>query len=163
MKKIKRLIIIGAMVMAAGATSVTAFAASSYSTPAEALAGLTGRTVEDVTAERYETGKTYGTIANDAGKLEEFQAEMLQIKKDLLAKRVEAGLITQAQADEIVAAIEKNQANCEGTGLAGIGKNMGMGFGRMQGNGLGYGQGSGSDYGQGIRGFGQCGGICQVQ
>ena len=72
MKKMKKFVMAGAMVLTIGAASATAFAASSYDTPAEALAGLTGKSVEDVTAERYETGKTYGTMANDEGKLEDF-------------------------------------------------------------------------------------------
>lgn len=151
MKNIKKLILAGAVILAVGTTTATAFAASPYNTPAEALAGLTGRTVEDVTAERLETEKTYGTLASDAGKLEEFSDEMLQIKKDIMADRVEAGLITQEQADEIMAAIEENQAACDGTGSGRTGQRMGAGFGGMQGNG------------QGNRGFGQCGGSCQVQ
>lgn len=151
MKKIKQLIMAGAMALTVGAASVTAFAASSYSTPAEALAGLTGKSVEDVTAERFETGRNYGAMANDAGKLEEFHSEMLQIKKDALADRVAAGLITQEKADEIIAAMEKNQAYCNGTGSLGAGQRMGMGFGGMKGNG------------QGDRGFGQCGGVLQAQ
>lgn len=161
MKKFRKAIMTGAVVMMVGAASVTAFAASSYSTPAEAVAGLTGRTVEDVTAERYETGKTYGTIADDAGKLEEFQTEMLQIKKDILADRVEAGLMTQERADAILAAIEENQATCDGTGSLGNGQRMGAGFGGKYGNGQGYGQGQG--YGRGMNGYGQCGGFCQAQ
>ncbi|HVI39178.1 MAG TPA: hypothetical protein VM577_00835 [Anaerovoracaceae bacterium] len=60
-------------------------------------------------AERSETGKTYGTIANDAGKLEEYQTEMLQIKKDVLAEKVAAGLITQERVEGIAAAVENNQ------------------------------------------------------
>lgn len=151
MKNFKKLIIVGAVVTMVGAASVTAFAASSYSTPAEAVAGLTGRTLEDVTSERYETGKTYGTIANDAGKLDEFQTEMLQAKKDILASRVEAGSITQERADEIIAVVENNQATCDGTGSLKAGQRMSAGFGRMNGNG------------QGMRGFGQCGGLYQEQ
>lgn len=153
MKNMKKLILAGAVILAVGATTATAFAASPYNTPAEALAGLTGRTVEDVTAERLETEKTYGTLASDAGKLDEFRDEMLQVKKDIVADRVEAGLITQEQADEIIAAIEENQASCNGAGSGRIGQKMGAGFGGMQGNGNG----------QGNRGFGQGGGICQVQ
>ena len=155
MKNFKKLIIVGAVVTMVGAASVTAFAASSYTAPAEAVAGLTGRTVADVTSERYETGKTYGTIANDAGKLEEFQSEMLQAKKDILASRVEAGSITQERADEIITAIENNQSTCDGTGSFRTGQRMGAGFGSMNGNGQGQ--------GQGMRGFGQCGGLCQAQ
>jgi hypothetical protein len=159
MRKMKKFVMAGAMILTIGAASATAFAASSYNTPAEALAGLTGKSVEDVTAERYETGKTYGTIANDAGKLEDFQSEMLQIKKDILAQRVKDGTMTQERADEILAAIEENQAYCDGTGQAGFGRGSGAGFG--QGAGAGYGMMRG--YGQGGRGLGQCGGWYQAQ
>jgi len=165
MKKIKKLVLAGAVIFTVSATTATAFAASSYNNPAEALAGLTGKTVEAVSAERYESGKTYGTLANEAGKLEEFQTEMLQIKKDILADRVEAGLMTQERADEIIAAIEENQALCDGTGSGRIGREMGAGFGSANGNGQGQGAGFGGmrGNGQGARGFGQCGGICQAQ
>ena len=141
MTKLKKIVALGAMVLAIGATSVTVFAASNYNTPAEALAGLTGRTVESVTVERSKTGKTYGTIANEAGKLTEFKAEILEIKKDALTEKVTAGTITQEKADEIIAALEANQANCDGTGTARIGQKMGAGFGGMRGNGQGRGQG----------------------
>ena len=159
MKKMRKFVMAGAMILTIGAASATTFAASSYDTPAEALAGLTGKSVEDVTAERYETGKTYGTMANDAGKLEDFQTEMLQIKKDILAQRVKDGTMTQERADEILAAIEENQANCDGTGQARLGRGSGAGFG--QGAGAGYGMMRG--YGQGGRGSGQCGGWYQAQ
>lgn len=151
MTKFKTLVTLGAMVLLVGATSVTAFAASNYSTPAEALAGLTGKTVESVIAERSETGKTYGTIANDSGKLEEFKAEMIEVKTDALADKVAAGLLTQERADEIIAALENNQASCDGTGTNRMGQRMGAGFGGMGANGQGNG------------GFGQCGGFNQVQ
>ena len=147
MTKFKKIAAIGAMVLIVSATSLTAFAASKYSSPAEAVAGLTGQTVESVITERADTGKTYGTIAKDAGKLEEFKAENLQIKKDALAQKVAAGTMTQAKADEIIAAIEKNQVNCDGTGSAKIGQKMGAGFGIMNGNGQGRGQ-SGAGCGQ---------------
>ncbi len=159
MKKIRKFVMAGAMILTIGAASATAFAASSYDTPAEVLAGLTSKSVEDVTAERYETGKTYGTMANDAGKLEDFQTEMLQIKKDILVQRVKDGTMTQERADEILAAIEENQANCDGTGQARLGRGSGAGFG--QGAGAGYGMMRGN--GEGGRGFGQCGGWNQAQ
>lgn len=155
MTKLKKIAIIGASIIVIGAMSVTAFAAS-YRTPAEAVAALTGKTVDSVIAERAETGKTYGTIAKDAGKLDEFKASALQIKKDALAARVAAGTMTQERANEIIAALEQNQANCDGTGTARIGKNMGAGFGGMSGNGQGRGQGQG---GMG-RGQGTCDGSC---
>lgn len=156
MTKLKKTLVSGAMALAICAASLTAFAAVKYGSPAEAVAALTGKTVESVTALR-QTGKTYGTIAKEAGKLTEFQLEMIEIKKDILSKKVAAGVMTQAQADEIIAALEKNQETCDGTGSARIGRKMGAGFGGMNGTGQGRGMG-----GQG-RGQGACTGTCLAQ
>jgi len=75
--------------------------------------------------------------------LEEFKKENLEIKKDILAQKVKAGKITQAQADAIIKKLEDNQATCDGTGSAKIGKSMGAGFGQGQGQGRGQGGGRG--------------------
>ncbi|MEI6602905.1 MAG: DUF2680 domain-containing protein, partial [Clostridia bacterium] len=147
MTSMKKILFTGAVLVAIGATSITAFAASVYNTPAEAVAGLTGKTVAQVTEERQTTGKTYGTIAKDAGKLDAFKKANLQTKKDILAARVAAGTLTQAKADEIIKALEANQATCDGTGSAKIGQSMGAGFGRGQGRGQGGGQGGGCGLG----------------
>ncbi|MEM1483632.1 DUF2680 domain-containing protein [Oscillospiraceae bacterium PP1C4] len=147
MKLIKKSAIITTVVAAIALTSVSAFAASTYSTPAEAVAGLTGRTTESVIAERTETDKTYGTIANDAGKLAEFKKEVLEIKKDALSARVAAGQMTQEQADAAIKAIEENQLTCDGTGSA----RNGMGGGCGLGNGQGKGMGGGRGFGGGLR------------
>lgn len=154
MTNFKKYFAIGTLALALFTT--TAFAAASYQTPAEAVAGLTGKTVEDIISQKNETGKTYGTIAKDAGKLEEFKKEMLAVKKQMLDEKVAAGTMTQKQADEIYAALVENQAACDGTGNARIGKSMGAGFGGMMGQGKGRGQGRGM--GQGL-----CNGTCQVQ
>lgn len=148
MKSMKRLVITGVAVFTLTAGSLTAFAASQYSTPAEAVAGLTGREVQSVIDERAQTGKTYGTIANEAAVLDEFKKEMLETKKDTLDARVSAGTMTQEQADAIIARIEVNQANCDGTGI-GCGRN-----GADYGRGAGFGQGRGQDgrgMGNGLR------------
>lgn len=110
-------------------TSVTAFAAASYSTPAEAAAGI--------------TGKSYGAIANEAGKLEEFKAEMLEMKKARISALTADGKITQEQANTILQMLESRQAVCNGTGnnQGGCGAACGMGFGRGQ-NGRGRRQNS---------------------
>jgi len=146
MKTMKKLVVTGVAVFTLAIGSVTAFAASQYSTPAEAVAGLTGREVQSVIDERTQTGKTYGSIANEAGALDEFKVEMLEMKKDTLAARVAAGTMTQEQADAIIARIEANQANCDGTGagcgLNGAGCGMGTGFGQGRGQG-GRGMGNG--------------------
>lgn len=155
MFKHKKLAMLLTVILVIGVTTITAFAAG-YKTPAEVVAGLTGKTVEAVTAERADTGKTYGTIANEAGKLDAFKAEMLETKKAYLADQVAAGKITQARADEIIAAIEANQENCDGTGSGRIGRGMGAGFGRGMGgrmmggtgNRAGCGMGAGAVSGQ---------------
>lgn len=156
MTNFKKYVVLGAVVLAMGATTLTAFAASNYSTPAEAAAGLTGNTVEDIIAVKSETGKTYGTIAKDAGKLEEFKDEMIAVKKQILDEKVAAGTMTQEEADKIIIAIEENQLTCDGTGAARSGKMMGAGFGGMMGQGRGQGKGLGN--GQGLRN-----GTCQIQ
>ena len=157
---LKKFAVAGLAVMMLGSLSVGAFA-SNYKTPTEAIAGITGRSVESVQADRAE-GKTYCTIATDAGKLEEYQKEMLSIKKDLLDARVASGQLTKAQADEIYAVIEQRQAACDGTACSqgnGCGLGGGLGCGVQQGGGCGA-QGAGR--GMGIGGMGLRDGSCYV-
>ncbi|NTV89049.1 MAG: DUF2680 domain-containing protein [Clostridiales bacterium] len=145
-RNFKRVIAIVVAVLVLG-TAGAAFAAT-YKTPAEIVAGLTGQTTEQVFAERAE-GKTYGTIANDAGKLEEFKAQILAQKKAILDQRVKDGTLTQAQADAAYNAIAANQAICDGTG-SGIGMGCGAGYGTGTGScGLGGGMSGGMGRGAG--------------
>jgi len=104
------------------------------------VAGLTGQSVEEITAQRA-AGTTYRTIAQEAGKLDEFKTENLVQKKVLVDQRVKDGNLTQAQADQIYNSIEANQATCDGTGSAGIDQRNGAGFGQGQGMGIGAGAG----------------------
>jgi len=129
MNKLKKIAIAGAVILTVSSMSATVFAKSIYNSPAEAAAGLTGKTLEEVVAEKAETGKTYGKIAEESGKLEEFKSEMLEVKKDKLAESVTAGTMTQEKADEILAKIKDAQANCDGTNPKRIGKANGAGFG----------------------------------
>jgi len=147
MKTIKNLALMGALVLAVSATTVTAFAASNYMTPAEITAGLTGRTVENVVAEKFENGTTYGQLAENAGKIDEFKNQMLENKKAILSQRVFEGTMTQEESDEIIAALEKNQTTCDGTGSSKIGQTFGANFGGMMGNGQGHGKGLGNGQG----------------
>ena len=162
MKNMKKKLTAAAAVLTVGLLGVTAFATSEYKTPAEVAAGVTGRTVESVTEERAETGKTYGTIASEDGKLAEFKDGVLELRKDQLSDRVADGSMTQAQADEVLAAIEENQAVCDGTGSAGVGRGFGLGCGDAAAcgeNGVCTGEARGS--GNGYRGNGGvCGGTC---
>ncbi|MGE4272150.1 MAG: hypothetical protein AB7E31_04680 [Desulfitobacterium sp.] len=127
----------------------TAYAAE-LKTPADIVAGLTGKAVTEVTAERA-TGKTYGTIANDAGQLEAFKAEMILQKKAILDERVANGTLTQERATQIYDAIQANQATCDGTNPAQIGRANGVGFGQGMMQGQGQMQGRGQGMGQGMR------------
>lgn len=156
MKIIKKLVVTGVAILTVATMSVTAFAASQYKTSAEVVAGLTGRDVQAVIDEKIVTGKTYGTIANEAGVLDEFQKEMAEIQKDTLAARVANGTMTQEQADAILQTIEEKRATCDGTGTGNnIGRSTGAGFGMGGGQGRGAGQGrglgQGGGQGQGLR------------
>ena len=145
-----------------GMLGIVGVASASYATgattPAGIVSALTGKSVEAVTAERA-AGKTYGTIANDAGKLDEFKTENLAAKKALLDQRVTDGTLTQAQADATYKSLETNQATCDGTGSAGIGQRSGAGFGQGMGMGAGAGtvqrNGRGRGMNTGINGSAQ--------
>ena len=143
MKNFKKLIAVATIV---GSLGVVGVAGASYATgattPAGIVSALTGKSVEAVTAERA-AGTTYGTIAKDAGKLEEFKTETLVQKKAMLEQRVTDGTITQEQADTMVKSMETNQATCDATGSAKIGQKSGMGFGQGGGQHSGGGMGRG--------------------
>lgn len=156
MKKMIAVIAVAGVLGTAGA----AYAAA-VKTPADIAAALTGKTIEAVNEERA-GGKTYGTIANDAGKLDEFKAQMLEQKKAILDQKVKDGDLTQAQADEIYNNIKERQATCDGTGSAMNGRKNGTGIGQASGTGRGRGLGrsAGAGLGTGLgMGSGICGGI----
>ena len=128
--------------------STAAYAATK--TPSQIASGLTGKTEAVVIAERA-AGKTYVTIAKDAGKLTEFKSQMLVEKKAVLDLRVKDKTLTRAQADKILTSIEANQATCDGTGSAGIGRKNGVGLGLGTGTGCGMGMRAGRGSGTGMR------------
>ena len=154
MKSLKKITTFGAVAFVIGVTSITGFAASIYNTPAEAVAGLTEKTLESVIAEKIETDATYGSMAADAGVLDAFKVEVLKIKKDQLTEQVEAGTLTQERADAIIERIEENQLDCDGTGSEQIGQQEGARFG-SDGEGQGLGRsGYGLGQGRGSKGLG---------
>ncbi|MCE5196273.1 MAG: hypothetical protein LLG09_03990 [Negativicutes bacterium] len=140
MTNLKKVFALTAMVFTISAGSLSVYAASNYNTPAEALAGLTGRTYESVTAERSNTGTTYGGIASAAGVLTEFKFELLEMQKDQLAAKVAAGSLTQSEADSLLVTMQEQQASCTGEGS---GIKAALGMGRMSGNQQQIGAGSG--------------------
>lgn len=137
MKKIKTFAL--AMAVVSTLSSSIVFAAVTTKSPAEITSGLTGKTVAQVTQEKA------------AGKLDEFKAESLKQKKQILDQRVAEGKLTQEKADEIYNALKTNQENCDGAGGGSIGKMNGIGFGQGQGMGKGAGQGNGMDRGAGMK------------
>ena len=142
LKKLTAVLVVVGMFAAAGAVY------AAVSSPADIAAGLTGKSVEDLYKERA-AGKTYGAIASEAGKLEEFKTQMIEQKKAILDERVKEGRLTQAQADEIYKNIQDNMANCDGTANGGqIGRKFGAGFGQ----GSAMGRGAGFARGVGMRG-----------
>ena len=147
MKNIKK-IVLSMAVISVLSTSVV-FGVVATKSQADITAGLTGKTVEEVTIERT-SGKTYGTIASEAGKLDEFKTQSLEQRKAVLDQRVKDGNLTQAQADEIYKSIVTNQSTCDGTGSSGIGRRNGGGFGQGRGQGMGQGRGQGNGGGRGI-------------
>jgi len=144
MKNIRKIVAVVAAVCVL-LTAGIAYAAD-IKTPADIAAVLTGKSVTDINKERA-AGKTYGTIAKEADKLDEFQVQMLEQRKAVLDQRVKDGEITQQQADEIYNTIKNNQATCNGTGKAKLGKQFGMGLGNGQGAGCGAGKGIGRGMG----------------
>ncbi|TAH74846.1 MAG: DUF2680 domain-containing protein [Anaerolineaceae bacterium] len=153
MKRIKKLLIVAVVIGVFGVAG-TAFAASSL-TPAEIVANLTGKTVQEIYEVRAE-GRTLASIVNDEGKLEDFQNEILKQKKELLDQSVKEGILTQEEADEIYQNIKDNIANRNFEGNAGtdrqfgscFGRGYGMGFGRSRGRGNGMGMGLGKGLGR---------------
>lgn len=147
MRSFKKLAAVVAGVSVLGVSGI-AFAATAM-TPAEIVGNLTGKTVTEVYQER-STGKTCGTIAQEAGVLEEFKAQNLEQKKAVLDQRVKDGNMTQQRADEIYNTIKTNQAACDGSGNGQIGKKCGAGFGQGSGMGAGAGMRNGGGFGGGM-------------
>ena len=144
MKNFNKLVAAATIVGILGVVGVAgaSYAVTGAATPVSILSTITGQTVEQVTAERA-AGKTYGAIAKDAGKLDQFKTANLDQRKAVLDQRVKDGNLTQAQADATYKAMETNQATCDGTGSASIGQKMGGGFGQGMGASAGQHNGRG--------------------
>ncbi|MDP4126527.1 MAG: hypothetical protein Q8912_06275 [Bacillota bacterium] len=142
MKNFKKLIAAATIVISLGVTG--AVYAASTTSPADIVSNLTGKSAEEITEQRA-AGKTYGAIAQESGKLDEFKNQLLEQKKLVLNQRVNDGYLTQAQADQIYNSLKANQATCDGTGTGrtGLGKGTGIGYGHGVGMGVGSGRGTG--------------------
>ena len=150
MKNVRNIVAAGVLTLAMGVTSMTVFAAAKYDSPQDALAGITGKSVEEI-AEMKVENKTYGAIAAEAGKLDEFKAELFEQKKEALQERVTEGKIAQEDADALLERVQEHQALCDGEGNPGEGLMEGAGLqlgnGPKDGNGNGEGLQSGEGNG----------------
>jgi hypothetical protein len=153
MKRFMKVTVVIAAVFVLGSVG-TAFAAT-IKTPAEVVSELTGKTADQVNSERA-SGKRYGTIAKDAGKLEEFKKEILEQKRASLNQRVKDGTLSKEKADSIYDAMVKAQESCDGEGggssRAGCGAGLGAGAGKGGcGAGASLGRRAGRGMGNGFR------------
>lgn len=138
MKKKKLFLLLSIVaILLVGVASIS-YAATVYNSPAEIVAGLTGKSVDEAVAAR-QAGTSFGAQAKDAGKLAEFQAARLELYKQRLDQAVADKKITQEEADKLYEAMALRTADCTGDGL---GQGLGKG-GRGMGRGAGYGSGSG--------------------
>jgi hypothetical protein len=124
---------------------VATFATEALS-PAQIVGDLTGQTVQAARTE----GETYGTVAKEAGVLETFQDSMLENRKTTIVERVADGTLTQAEADELLAAMDEHMVSCDGNGakIGGATAN-GQGRGQMMRDGTGEGAPGGRGMGRG--------------
>lgn len=124
--KTKSKIIAGmlALVLIGGA-SLTAFAATRYGSPMEALAGLTGKSEDALYEEMRQEDKRLYELAEEAGVLEAFREEMLELRKERIQSFVEEGRITQEEADRMLERMEERDFE----GRMGFGRGFGRSFG----------------------------------
>lgn len=125
-------------VLAGGIMSTSAL--NNPQTKADILANLIGKSATEITEQKTSENKTYGTIAKENGVLEQFKNANLETTKAALKEKVEAGTITQEEADQMIANMEARMTNCDGTGQ-GMGKGLHNGTGRGSQYRMGNGQG----------------------
>lgn len=135
MKIKKKITFALALVLTLSIGTITLAAPRHNAQNAEVLANLTGKTVEELVQERYNSGKTYGQLAEEYGVYDKFRAETLNNKKSILDQRVKDGTLSQKDADTIYNRMKENQEN--NTGYMGPGScgayGMGLGMGRGRG------------------------------
>ncbi|NLB44752.1 MAG: hypothetical protein GX821_06260 [Clostridiaceae bacterium] len=127
--------------------ATVSFAATEWKTPAEILAGLTGKSVEAVQEARQE-GQSYGAQAAAADKLEAFRDERLAQVENRLKDAVEDGQLTEEEAAQRLETMQERAETCDGSGLGQAEGGLrigGQGNGRrgeQAGDGLGQGNGN---------------------
>lgn len=154
----KRFIIaLGCALVMLVALPTVALAAVPVTNAAQVVAELTGRDVNSIIDERVTDGKAYGTIADEAGVLEQFKNRVLELRQEAIAARVAAGTMTQEQANNRLELLQQRRDLCDGTAAgymaAERGTNLGLGLGAASGTGMANGAVTGNGTGTG-GGFG---------
>ena len=109
--KLVRIVAGGTLAAMITFSSMSAMAATNFnnsstcSSPVCALSQVTGKTQDDIHGAQ-NNGKSNEQIASEAGKLTQYRQQMLDFKKEILAKLVNTGAITQKQADAVLAALK---------------------------------------------------------
>ena len=155
MKRSKILLVSAAAVLVCCAFAIPAFAEASYQTPAQAAAGVTGMTLEEVQEERAETGKTYGEIAAEYDRLAEFQ-EARQSMREEAADTEPAAVSSTGNGNGACDGSCNSTGICDGSCL---GAGNGNGTGVCDGTGAGNGNGNGVCDGS-CNSTGVCDGSC---
>lgn len=151
----KRIIVaLGCALMMLVALPTVAMAAVPSTNAAEIVAELTGRDVDSIIDERINDGKAYGTIADEAGVLEQFKNRVMELRQEAIAARVAAGTMTQEQANYRLQLLEQRRDLCDGTagGYMAAQRGTGLGLGVCDGAGVSNGVGGGNGAGTGTGG-----------
>ena len=128
--------------------ATAAFAA--YSSPVEILTDLTGKTSEEIVAER-RSGQTFGQVAEVNQVLDQFKGKMFAYKQAVIEQRVSEGKITEEKATAVKELMGARMAECQGSPTGereklelkfggGLGFNKGETPGARDGNGNGFGR-----------------------
>lgn len=140
MKKLLTITLIGVLALSMGAIAF----ADGFDNPAEVYSNLTEKTLDEAYELRSD-GKTYGELAKEAGKLDEFRKANLENKISIINERVDEGLLTQKEADEIIETMK--DMDCTTLGENRFNQKYNLGFG--QGNGQGFKRGNGQGFKRG--------------
>lgn len=126
MKRSKILLLSAAVLLVCGAFAIPAFTEATYQSPAQAAAGVTGMSLEDVQQERAETGKTYGEIAAENDRLDEFREAKLSMQEESVSS-----------SSSTVSSIGNGNGVCDGScNSTGICDGSCIGAGNGNGNGV---------------------------
>ncbi len=131
MKKMNVAVIFVIAVFFFGAASAAAYSGSD--SPVAVLSDLTGKSADSLAERKMSTGKSFGEIASEEGKLIEFRHEMLKMKKNLVVKQAETGAVSEKEACDIIANIKRCKGCCDGKGSYRLKRKCGVGFGVMKG------------------------------